>query len=819
MKYAYKVNGQTIEMPISDDMVAVRFREPAPQSVRAAAVARPEIGRYEERFEVPGEKFTVFRVATMPVPMGARQRHAMEAMAAAPAVERAAPVFEVGAGYAIATDRLMVGIKSSRKAKKILADHGCEIVEDLGEEFLVKIDPGTDPFEVVASLGEVSDVEYVEPDFATFGQHVARESVNRGADASARPRDPLAPHQYALDITRARDAWAIQLGDPKIKIAILDEGVETAHPDLAAAIVGQYDGVDDDDFQEPNSWDAHGTACAGLAAAIHGNQIGIKGIGGGCSLMAVRIAYSSEEGADWTTTNSWIRRAIDWSWKSGADVLSNSWGGGAPSTAIANAFKRARTQGRGGRGAVVIVAAGNANSLHDFPGDLDDILTVSASNEYDEPKTPTSQDGEYWWGSNYGPKIDVAAPGVHNYTTDISGKGGYNSDAGQAGDYVADFNGTSSSTPIVAGAVGLMLSANPELTEEQVREIVRATADKVGPLPYVDGRNDRMGHGRVNVLAAVLAAKGGEAGTTPTGRHTPVTNIAAPFDSEMLAPAAHPQNVGSAKTAKPKPSQGLEAIATKADAARRVEFVAPNMEGLRDVAEASFGPPPLGPETVHGTDDRIRIDRTEDFPWRVHASLLITARDGSRWIGTAWFIGPRTLATAGHVVYIKNSGVPERDGWVSRISVMPGRNGSTLPYGVATSEIFHSVKGWTEDGHPDFDYGAIQIPSNLGAEVGSLGFGVLTDTELRTTYGNLAGYPGDKPNGTQWYHHNQVASFTPRKVYYDIDTVGGQSGSAVYKIGPDGDRTAFAIHAYGGATENSGARITRPVYDNFRNWL
>lgn len=75
--------------------------------------------------------------------------------------------------------------------------------------------------------------------------------------------------------------------------------------------MGNYDGVDDDTFQEPKPWDAHGTACAGLAAAIHGNETGIKGIGGGCSLIAVRIAYSQFDGADWTSRNSWIKRAID----------------------------------------------------------------------------------------------------------------------------------------------------------------------------------------------------------------------------------------------------------------------------------------------------------------------------------------------------------------------------------------------------------------------------------------------------------------------------------------------------------------------------
>src|SRR5262249_39561020 len=198
-----------------------------------------------------------------------------------------------------------------------------------------------------------------------------------------------------------------------------------------------------------------------------------------------------------------------------------------------------------------------------------------------------------------------------------------------------------------------------------------------------------------------------------------------------------------------------------------------------------------------------QITNTSIYPWRVHASLLITAADNSQWIGTGWFIGPHTLMTAGHVVYIKNSGVSGRDGWVKTIQVMPGRNGSQLPYGSVTSNNFRSVTGWTNSGDQNYDYGAIIIPSDLGNTVGWLGFGVYPDGDLVASTGNITGYPGDKPAGTQWYNFHQIASVDSRKVYYDIDTAGGQSGSAVYRI-ISGQRFAIAVHAYGGAVTNSG---------------
>lgn len=501
MAYEYTVNGQNISLSVVKDMLGIRFREPAPLSIRNAAVSGPEFENFEDRFEVPKEKYTVFNMAKSLKSPSEHIAEAVIAMDAHEEIERSSPVFKVGTNYAMATDRLNVGFKTNTAAAKILKEYGCQILAQTGNEFSVSVGANVDPFDVVAKLGALSQVSYAEPDFVTFGSHVAARSEMQG------PADPMEHNQYAIDITLATAAWQLQTGDPAIKIAILDEGVDTAHEDLAAAVVGNYDGVDDDSFQEPKPWDAHGTACAGLAVAIPENQIGIKGIGGGCSLMAVRIAYSPTPGGKWVARNSWITRAIEWSWTNGADILSNSWGGGAPSSAITNAFARARTLGRAGKGCVIVIAAGNTDSLHDYPGNLDEVLTISASNEFDEPKTKTSQDGESWWGSSYGPKIDVAAPGVHNFTTDISGDRGYNKTAGLQGNYYDRFNGTSSSTPIVAGAVGLVLSANSALSEAESRNIIRDTADKVGPLPYPNGRNDRMGHGRLNVLEAVKAAQ------------------------------------------------------------------------------------------------------------------------------------------------------------------------------------------------------------------------------------------------------------------------------------------------------------------------
>lgn len=306
--------------------------------------------------------------------------------------------------------------------------------------------------------------------------------------------------------------------------------------------------------------------------------------------------------------------------------------------------------------------------------------------------------------------------------------------------------------------------------------------------------------------------------------HTAVSNEPEVAAAAAKKLASKPPSEGSdPKVVKPRQDgseavEGFKLLKESAEAMAEV-YKAPDKTDLRDIAEATYGPPPPQKETVHGPDNRVRINNTSVYPWRAHASLLITAADGSQWIGTGWFIGPHTLMTAGHVVNIRGSGVPGRDGWVRRIQVMPGRNGASLPYGSVTSSSFRSVAGWTgsTSGDENYDYGAIILPNNLGNTTGWFGFGVYSDADLKSTTGNIAGYPGDKPAGQLWYDARRIDSVNSRKVYYDIDTAGGQSGSAVYRI-VNGQRYAFAIHAYGGATTNSGTRIITPVYNNMVAW-
>jgi thermitase len=301
---------------------------------------------------------------------------------------------------------------------------------------------------------------------------------------------------WALDKIGVPAAWAITKGKAAIKVAVLDEGVDTRHPSLKAAVVAERDFIGGNTTAMPDGDDAHGTACAGIVLS---RSKTFPGVAPRCSLIAVRIAMGDGTPDGWVFDDFATADAIDWSWRQGADVLSNSWGGGAPSDAISRAFARARTQGRKGRGSVVVIAAGNDQIPIDFPGNLPGYVTVGASNHKDERKTLTSADGENWWGSNFGATMRVLAPGVFIWTTDISGAAGYDPTG-----FTKTFNGTSSSTPHVAGCAALMLSVAPHLSASTIRNLLGKSAKKIAGQA---GWTPELGWGRLDVARAVAMAK------------------------------------------------------------------------------------------------------------------------------------------------------------------------------------------------------------------------------------------------------------------------------------------------------------------------
>jgi glutamyl endopeptidase len=218
-------------------------------------------------------------------------------------------------------------------------------------------------------------------------------------------------------------------------------------------------------------------------------------------------------------------------------------------------------------------------------------------------------------------------------------------------------------------------------------------------------------------------------------------------------------------------------------------------------------------EVVIGDDDRQRVPNVQQSPWRHICALRIQARNGRRFVGTGWFIGPRTIMTAGHCVYMHDEG-----GWPEFIEVIPALNGSERPYGYVTSNRFQAVSGWVEDRNSDFDYGAILLDQPLGNSTGWYAFAALDAATLQAGDANISGYPRDRDNATQQYFHaRKIVRASMRRLYYEIDTYGGQSGSPIW-LNVSGQRVAVGIHTVGSSTGNSGTLINEDIFTNMKLW-
>lgn len=224
-------------------------------------------------------------------------------------------------------------------------------------------------------------------------------------------------------------------------------------------------------------------------------------------------------------------------------------------------------------------------------------------------------------------------------------------------------------------------------------------------------------------------------------------------------------------------------------------------------------------ESVIGTDERVRITNTAEYPWRCICSLLMTANTGAMYIGTGWLVAPRLLLTAGHCVFMS-----DENGWVSKIEVIPGRDADQRPYGSVVATDFRSTVGWTQSGDSNYDYGVIMLPeaNRLGDQLGWFGYASRADDYLPGITINLAGYPGDGGpagvDGTQWYDSRRIESVEERQITYVADTYGGQSGAPVWEMTSDGSRYGVAIHTFGTSVHNGGTRITGEVFDNIVTW-
>ncbi len=421
------------------------------------------------------------------------------------------PIVPTGEMYIIFQD------KTSEEEQNIALDeYKLVLVERRSDtRIIAAVTPNSpNPIKVAAWLQATSMVKLAEPDLDTFVDEYA---------PFLEPGDELLEHQWHIRNNgivsdanwplkrgadaKVYDAWSRlgNTGSNDIVIAVIDNGFDTNHPDLKDKVYKPFDLWNQSNkIEQGDTRFTHGTPCASVAIAASDGR-GIVGAAPNAKFMPVSGTSFSLRATE---------QMFNYCINNGADIISCSWGTTDPAFDL-NPMKqeviaKAARKGRNGKGCIIVYAVGNEDlDFVNFYSAHPDVIAVAAS---------TSKD-EHAFYSNRGREVTICAPsngdwpilaaraswdeGVSWETGDFR----FYRDGKNRGSRYKHFGGTSSACPLVAGICALILSANPELTAKEVKDIITKTADKIGkPSEYVNGHSKKYGYGRINADKAVAEA-------------------------------------------------------------------------------------------------------------------------------------------------------------------------------------------------------------------------------------------------------------------------------------------------------------------------
>jgi len=346
-----------------------------------------------------------------------------------------------------------------------------------------KVPEGKTLDEVVFLLSRNPDVEYVEPDQKIYIHSFPDDPYfeyqyalfNFGQEVG----EPGSPQGYSGADIKALQGWEETKGSPDIVVAVIDTGVDLTHPDLQKNVLPYgWDFVNDD--PDPSDDNGHGTYICGIIAADSNNHQGISGTTWNCSVLPLKGLNAVGEGY-----TSWAIEAIVWAADQGVDVINLSVGASGPSLFLEEALRYASA-----KDIVIVSSAGNHNSEVAFPAAYPTVMAVAATDYFDHR-------AHY---SNHGTEIDVAAPGSRILVCFPTWK----VDAG-APPY-GFISGSSLSCAYVSGLAALIKSIKPWLHAEEIKDIIRFSADDVNQGQH-PGWDRYIGYGRINLEKALSPIK------------------------------------------------------------------------------------------------------------------------------------------------------------------------------------------------------------------------------------------------------------------------------------------------------------------------
>ncbi|HEX4493801.1 MAG TPA: trypsin-like serine protease [Acidimicrobiia bacterium] len=246
---------------------------------------------------------------------------------------------------------------------------------------------------------------------------------------------------------------------------------------------------------------------------------------------------------------------------------------------------------------------------------------------------------------------------------------------------------------------------------------------------------------------------------------------------------------------------------------------APTMPAIGTVTTPEVLPPDASaqPDEIMGADGRTQVSPTTAYPARARVRIVVEFSDGYEADASGHMVGNKYVITAGHVVYSADHG-----GWATELFAFPGENGSSKPY-AAMGVNFRTTEGWVDDQDDDVDYALVTLDSAVGNQTGWFGLATFSDDFFDNNPDvELAGYPADKPFGTQWGEAGPIVDNSDDCLFYNIDSAGGDSGAGI-ALDFNGSHVVTGVHHGTGyywlSYYNQATRITNARLNQIVGWI